>query len=145
MSENFYEVELRNALQSVMELKHIRGVGDSAPLFARLTAAYPSFGSKIDWRRVPGSVERTEEDESRQTEQFKVFFNEVVEKSKLSGDVVYAGDSATDFALSGSLEHMGAALPELLMIPQHHYFIGAASCWCISLTTEDDMGFGFQP
>lgn len=107
--------------------------------------AYPASGSKIDWDRVPGSIERVEEDESLQSERFTAFFDEIVQRFRLAGDVVYVGDSATDFALAGSVECMRDALPETLAIPQHHYLIGPDSSWCLCFTMEGNMGFGFRP
>jgi hypothetical protein len=107
--------------------------------------AYPTLGSKIDWSRVPNSIERFEEDTTLQVERFVSFFDEVAQKFGLAGDVVYVGDSATDFALAGAMEHMKEALPELLGIPQHHYFIGSECSWCICFTMEGDMSFGFSP
>lgn len=145
MSGNFYEAELRKALHAAMASNRIREVGDSAPFFAQLMKSYPASGSKIDWSRVPDSIERTEEDPALQLDQFLSFFDEVVQKAGLVGDVVYVGDSATDFALAGSMERMREALPELLEIPQHHYLIGPESSWCMCFTMEGDMGFGFHP
>jgi hypothetical protein len=145
MSGNFYEAELRKALHAAIESHRIKELGDSAPVFAKLMTAYPASGSKIDWDRVPGSIERVEEEEALQAEQFTAFFDEVIQKFRLAGDVVYVGDSATDFALMGSLGCMREVLPELLAIPQHHYLIGPESSWCLCFTMEGDMGFGFRP
>jgi hypothetical protein len=145
MSGNFYEAELRESLRNEIESNRIREIGDSSAVFAQLAKVYPSSGSKIDWSRVPGSVERIEDEEVVQAEQFVRFLDEVIQKFHLSGDVVYVGDSATDFALTGSLECMRAAFPKLLAAPQHHYLIGPNSSWCVCITTEGDMAFGFRP
>lgn len=145
MSGNFYEAELRRALHAAMESSRIRELGDSSPFFAQLMNIYPAGGSKIDWGRVPGSVERFEEEGSIQAVQFAEFFDEVVRKFCLAGDVVYVGDSATDFALTGSLECVREVLPELLAVPQHHYLIGPECSWCMCFTMEGGMGFGFCP
>lgn len=145
MSGNFYEAELRKALRIEIESHRIRELGDSSSFFAQLAKAYPACGSKIDWGQVPGSIERVEEEEALQAEQFAKFFEEVVQRFRLSGDVVYVGDSATDFALGGSLESMREMLPELLTVPQHHYLIGPDFSWCVCFTMEGDMGFGFRP
>jgi hypothetical protein len=141
---NKYETEVRDVLRVLMEANRIRELGESSPFFAQISALYPLDGSKIDWRRVPGSVERSENDEDLHVEQFVGFFDEVTEKFRLAGDVVYVGDSATDFALGASIECMREALPNLLAIPQHHYLIGPESSWCMCFTMEGDMGFGFH-
>ena len=61
MSGNFYEAELRKALHAAMESRRVRELGDSSSFFAELMKTYPASGSKIDWGRVPGSIERVEE------------------------------------------------------------------------------------
>ncbi len=144
MNGNFYENELRKSLRKEIESHRIRELGESSPFFAQLAKAYPARGSKIDWGRVPGSIERVEEDEALQAQRFVKFFDEVVQRFQLSGEVVYVGDSATDFALIGSLECMRAVLPELLAVPQHHYLVGPDSSWCACFNMEGDMGFGFS-
>ncbi len=145
MSSNFYEAELRERLQIAFASCRVKEVGDSAPFFAQLMKTYPVRGSKIDWSRVPDSIERFEEEVERQAKLFMQFFSELIQRFHLAGDVTYVGDSATDFALAGSLEHITEVLPELLTIPQHHYLIGAEFSWCMCLTMEGDMGFGFRP
>lgn len=142
MSENFYEIELHRALRPAMVSRRLVSLGDSSAFFAQLAQAYPVSGSKIDWGRVPGAMERT--DEQHNIGEFTSFFDEVVLKCRLIGEVIYVGDSATDFALAGSVECMREALPELLAIPQHHYLIGPDTSWCMCFTMEGDMGFGFR-
>lgn len=101
MSANFYETELRKALKPDIQSGRLREIGESSMIFEQLARAYPTNGSKIDWARVPGAIERVEEQDALQAERFVEFFDEMVAKVDLSGDVVYVGDSATDFALEG--------------------------------------------
>lgn len=144
-SENFFESELRKSLRTAMVPGQIKEVGDSSVFFARLMDVYPARGSKIDWKSVPESIEQIEEDDSLQIERFLGFFDEIVQRNGLTGEVVYVGDSATDFALQAPLKIMREALSELLAIPQHHYLIGGESSWCMCFTMEGAMGFGFRP
>jgi len=137
-----YEDDLRLALKSEFDTGQIREVGDAADVLRLLSKAYPTSGSKIDWRRVPGAIESNEEDESRQIEQFAEFFDKMQLRFSLAGPVLYAGDSVTDFALEGSFEAIRRALPEIVEIPQHHYFIGPNCSWVLCMTMEGDMGFG---
>lgn len=137
-----YEDDLRLALKSQFDTGHIRDIGASAAVLASLSRAFPASGSKIDWRRVPGSIESSESDESLQRECFVRFFDDMHSRFALTGPVTYAGDSATDFALEGTVDAIRKALPSLLEVPQHHYFIGPNCSWCICLTMEGDMGFG---
>ena len=140
---NSYEDDLRRALKVEFESGNLRESGACGAVFSSLSKAFPAKGSKIDWAKVPGSVERTEHDEALQPLRFVDFFNEMRLRFSLSGTVVYVGDSATPFALEGSAAAMRRALPLLLEVPQHHYLIGSQCSWCICLTMEGDMGFGF--
>jgi hypothetical protein len=137
-----YEDDLRLALKSEFDANQIREIGNVATVFDLLSKAYPTNGSKIDWKRVPGAIECVEEDESLQLERFVEFFDEMRSRFDLVGPVLYAGDSATDFVLEGKIDAIRRVLPELVEVPQHHYFIGQNCLWCICLTMEGDMGFG---
>jgi hypothetical protein len=137
-----YEDDLRLALKAEFDAGDIREIGDAAHVFAQLSKTYPASGSKIDWKQVPGAIERTEEDESLQLERFVEFFDEMRSRFGLTGTVLYAGDSATDFVLEATVEVFRRALPEFIAIPQHHYFIGPDFSWCVCLSMEGDMGFG---
>lgn len=137
-----YEDDLRLALKAEFDAGQIREIGDAANVFGQLLKAYPASGSKIDWKRVPGAIERAEEDDSLQLDRFVEFFDEMRSQFKLTGTALYVGDSATDFALEGTVDAFRRALPELIEIPQHHYFIGQNCSWCMCLTMEGDMGFG---
>lgn len=143
MGENFYEAEIQRALEEDFSSGALKIIGDSSAIFEVLANSYPAAGSKIDWSEVPGSIRAFEESDSLQAGKFIEFFDEVVEKFSLSGDVVYVGDSATDFSIRAAIEKIREILPELLDIPQHHYFIGPDFSWCMCLTMEGDMGFGF--
>jgi hypothetical protein len=137
-----YEDDLRSALKTQFDTGELLDIGDAAAVFSSLSKAFPTSGSKIDWRYVPGSVESAEEEASLQHQRFAQFFDDVRSRFGLSGPVTYAGDSATDFALEGTLDAVREALPALLEVPQHHYFIGPGCSWCICFTMEGDMGFG---
>lgn len=137
-----YEEDIRQALKTEFDMGHLRVAGESDAIFSALAKIYPADGSKIDWKRVPGAIESVEEDESLQPIQFVEFFDEMCLRFGLKGTVQYVGDSVTDFALEGSIDAMRKALPVLITIPQHHYFVGPNSSWCMCMTMEGDMGFG---
>jgi hypothetical protein len=137
-----YEDDLRLALKPEFDAGQIREVGDAANVFGPLSKAYPTNGSKIDWKRVSGAIKSSEEDESVQIERFVEFFDEMRSRFDLAGPVLYVGDSATDFALEGTVEAIRRVLLELVEIPQHHFFIGPNCSWCLCMTMEGDMRFG---
>ena len=139
---NTYEDDVRSALKPQIDAGELRDVGDAATVFGSLSRAFPISGSKIDWMRVPGSVGSSEEDGSLQPQRFAQFFDEIQSTFGLTGPVIYAGDSATNFALEGAADAIRKALPTLLEVPQHHYFIGPGCSWCMCFTFEGDMNFG---
>lgn len=141
---NYFEDELRKMLTYELESGELRKIDDSTPIFSALMKSYPVSGSKIAWSKVQNSIERAETNLSIQSTSFIEFFVEMNEKFDLSGLVVYAGDSAIDFALEGSVDIMLRSLPKLLEVPQHHYFVGPGFSWCICLTMEGDMAFGLS-
>ncbi len=136
-----YDEELRNALKAEFAAGHLYEVGDCTAVFSALANRFPPSGSKIDWASIPNSIEDCEGDAARQPERFSEFFDEMCRRFRLEGPVLYVGDSSTDFTLEGSTAAMRRAVPELLQIPQHHYFVGPDCSWCISMTMEGDMAF----
>ncbi|WP_024513228.1 hypothetical protein [Bradyrhizobium sp. ARR65] len=136
-----YEQDIRRALKAELGSGCLREIGPAEDIFDLLRKAYPLSGSKIDWRLVPGAVECTAGDGLKQISRFLRFFDEMCSRFELSGPVIYVGDSATEFALAGSLETMRRVSSVLIEIPQHHYFVGPNASWCICLTMENDLDF----
>ena len=137
-----YQDEIRQALKPELDAGHLRELGHAADMFALLTKTYPAIGSKIDWKRIPGAIERIETDQFVQSARFAEFFDEMCALFALKDPVIYVGDSATDFSLAGSISSIRRILPMLLQIPQHHYFVGPNGSWVMCMTMEGDMGFG---
>jgi hypothetical protein len=145
MKENLYEVNLRKMLRMSTEPLSIKSIGDSSPVFEQLMKIFPVIGSKIDWDHVPGSIQQNEKVDDFQLPRFISFFDEVVQKFRLAGEVIYVGDSVTDFALEGPIDCIREVLVEVLAIPQHHYFVSPNFAWCMCFTMEGDMSFGIAP
>lgn len=139
-----YEDDLRQALAEEISAGNLTELDASDQVFALLSEKFPVFGSKIDWKNVPFSIEAHEADTTFHSERFEEFFDEMCLKHSLVGSVLYAGDGAADIALEGALDVMRRALPAILDIPQHHYFVETHGRWCICLTMEGDMAYG-QP
>jgi hypothetical protein len=143
LGENFYESEIRDHFKRLFDSGELRSIGGSLEIFQKIAGVYPVVGSKIDWNRVPRSVGCAESRDDFQIERFVGFFNEVIAKFSLSGGVIYVGDGLTDFALIGDISVIQKILPKLIEIPQHHYIVDYGCSWCICLTMEGDMDFGF--
>lgn len=142
MNDNFYDAELREALRGKFNSGKLKDVGDSLLYFEKLEAGYPVVGSKIEWSKLSGSIERFASNDALEMREFLEFFDEVVEGMRLSGDVIYMGDGLTDSALSGDIECFREVLPLLLETPQHHYLVAEDFSWCMCFTMEGGMAFG---
>jgi hypothetical protein len=129
---SIYEEEIWKALKTEIDSGRLKEAGAANDIFELLTRNYPVSGSKIDWKRVPGSIEYYEEDRAREPTRFVEFFDEMCARFGLNGLVLYAGDGPMDFALAASTVDMRRALPVLLDVPQHHYFVGPNASWCIA-------------
>jgi len=106
-----------------------------------LERTFPISGSKIEWIKLPKRATKSAERDP----DFVSFFGEIASEYQLFGDVIYIGDSLTDFALKLNINTMADAIPFLIEIPQHHYFIDLEYRWCICLSMEGDMDFGTSP
>ena len=137
-----YENEIRQALKTEIDSGRLKEAGAANDIFELLTKNYPVSGSKIDWKRVPDSIEHYEEDRSREPTRFVEFFDEMCARFGLNGLVLYIGDGLTDFALAASIADMRQALPVLFEVPQRHYFVGPNASCCMCMTMEGDMAFG---
>lgn len=144
MKFNHYENDILSKLHDSMEHGDIRLAGDAIPYFSGLSNHFPIGGNGIDWERVPGAVVQVAKIGSGSVQNFIDFFRVATSHLDVSGDVVFVGDGATDFAVSGSIAAMMAALPVLFDVPQHNYLIGPNYSWCALLSFEGDMAFGMR-
>ena len=58
-----YEDHIREALKEEINAGRLKEAGAADDIFQLLAKNYPLSGSKIDWKRVPGSIEFSEEDQ----------------------------------------------------------------------------------
>lgn len=136
-----YEDDVRLFLQEKFQSGELVEISQSDFVFDLLGRRYPVLGSKIDWKRLPDSIVKSLGCDGSIALEFSGFFNDVCRKENLDGHVFYVGDSATDFAIKGSVSSISESLKVLLEIPQHHYFVGENGDWCMCVTMEGDMAF----
>lgn len=140
-----YDDDLRVALDGEFSDNRLREVGDGTAEFALLAQAFPTLHSRIDWGRVPGAITFELADDESAHELIQQFIVSLQGKYDLVGPVTFVGDSATGVALQGEIGTFVRILKLLLEVPQHHYFVGAGARWCLCITFEGDVGFGFSP
>lgn len=143
IEENYWDQQTRSALAPALESGQLTIIDENDVLFAGLRAAFPIKGSKIEWSAVPGSTHLFSE--GGKQEDYEQFFNANASKAGLKTRAYYLSDSALDFAIAGDVGSFGQWLPVILDNPMHHYFCARDFSWCMALTMEGDMNFGFRP
>jgi hypothetical protein len=141
--ESYWDRQVRRALAPALGRGELRIVDDADALFGRLQSAYPVQGTKIDWSEVPGSFSLNSQG-SKQAD-FEEFFRENAPRMGLDTPAYYLSDSALSFAIAGSVRCIDQELRAILDNPEHHYFTAEDFSWCMALTMEGDMDFGFRP
>lgn len=139
-----FEEELLADLDTFVKAGDVSVEESSEAYFGRLAEVFPLGGSKINWDQVSGSIVDTNSNINDVTEWVN-FFNEIVEKKGLGGNLVYVNDSAIECALTMSVDILKQCIKQILEYPDHHYFIGEDYAWCMTFTMEGDMTFGFNP
>lgn len=142
---NSYEDDLMQFFANDIAAGNIVVLPDSTEYFMKLAAKFPFQGSKIDWEALPGSIEQMERRPRFQMEAFVHFFCNITTDCNLEGDIVYMGDSVTDFALKSRKEIFENFLRKIFEVPQHHYFVAVDFSWCMVFTFEGDMSFSRAP
>lgn len=140
---NNIDDELRLSLRSDETIDRFNFIASSRELFLSLMTLYPHSGSKIDWSELPGAIEEFEPNPDLHSLRFSAFFDDMCLQFGLSGSITYVGDSATDGAFEGSVGAFQKVLGVIFDIPQHHYFVGPNFAWCMCMTMEGDMAFGY--
>lgn len=101
-------------------------------------------GSKIDWLQSNMHYSKESNNESLLTDA-SLFITELKEKYLNNNvPVIYIGDSLTDFGYQFEIKDIEQFLVYFLDIPQHHYFIPLEGDWCLCISFENYLDFGFS-
>ncbi len=137
-----FEKELICDLDKIIDISKIYIEKSNDKYFANLAKIFPVLGSKINWKKVPESIE-----EDVQSDDFLsqiIFFKKICEKFNLSEECIVIGDSAIDIAMLMSIDVLNLCLMKIIEIPQHLYVVSKDYSWCFSFTMEGNMAFGFS-
>lgn len=143
--QSTFETELRVALASPVKAGLIEIIPQSDEVAARISTAFPFYGSKIDWRATKGHFSAREAARDRE---FAVFFDFFDRRSRELGRetvAYYLNDNQIDCSLRASLWTFSRHLQPIIGVPGHHYFLAYDLSWCMALTMEGDMDFGYAP
>jgi hypothetical protein len=115
------------------------------PIADFLSDTFEWAGSKIDWgKSINHSYHKLTSNKGVWPALVLAFINkhDLVCSSK---EIFYINDSSLDFALRISAEQFNSTLILLINnVPQHHYFFDTEAKWCLSITSEGYVDFGFS-
>lgn len=101
-------------------------------------------GSQIDWSQTNKHCSKESDNESLPTDA-RLFITELKEKYLNNNvQVMYIGDSLTEFGYQFDTKDIEKLLVYFLNIPQHHYFIPLEGDWCLCISYENYLDFGFS-
>lgn len=101
-------------------------------------------GSRIDWLQTYNHSSKESNNQSLLSDVSR-FIAELKEKHlNKNVQVMYIGDSLTDFGYQFELKDIEKLIVYFLEIPQHHYFIPLEGDWCLCVTFENYLDFGFS-
>ena len=101
------------------------------------------LGSKIDWKKTYHHINAKYSDSTLIAESEQFIKN--LQESLLRKDekVVYISDGESNLVYTFDLNNILKLLPAFLSVPQHHYFMPLDCRWCICISTENHLDFGF--
>ncbi|MFE5473760.1 rhs-associated protein [Bacillus safensis] len=141
---NFYDEDLIKDLELQDLIKSVK-VHKNPEIYLTLIEQKFAFGgSKINWLQTNKHHSKSSNNESLLSDAL-LFITELKEKYLDNNlQVIYIGDNLTEFGYQFELKHLEELLVYLLDIPQHHYFISLKGDWCICISFENDLDFGFS-
>ena len=113
-----------------------------------LSDAFEWIGSKINWSKTNGykslALQGDYSDWIGQIEKF-IYVNNIDDLILHGHNIYYINDSSLGFAISITPENFYEFLELAIKnIPQHHYFFNDENRWCIVISSEGYIDFGFS-
>ena len=129
---------MRNLYESVKVLK------DIDKLIKLIEHHFLFNGSRINWCQTEMHYHKKSNKESlfADTKEFIVELREKYLKDNVN--VIYLGDNLTEYGYQFDLGDIDQHIDYLLGIPQHHYFVPKDVNWCICISFESYLDFGFS-
>lgn len=112
-------------------------------VYELISQRYPFYGTKIHFSQLDGNLHQKAGQDL--VSDVKKFISEVAEVNKINMEtpVIYVGDDLTENCYKTTLENIMKILPLILTFPQHHYIIPNNADWCLFVSFEDELKFGF--
>ena len=102
-------------------------------------------GSRIDWSQIDRHMSEELNDEYLLAG-LRQFISKIKENHLIDKEVelIYFGDSLTEYGYKFELRDIEQIIVHLLEIPQHHYFVPVQGDWCLCVSYEYYIDFGFS-
>ncbi|GLF90793.1 hypothetical protein Saga11_20520 [Bacillus safensis] len=141
---NSYDEDLIKDLELKDLLKSVKVHKNPEIYLDVIEQKFDFAGSKIDWLQTNKHHSKSSNNESLLPDAL-LFITELKEKYLDNNlQVIYIGDNLTEFGYQLELKHLEELLVYFLDIPQHHYFISLEGDWCICISYENYLDFGFS-
>ncbi|WP_238083334.1 MULTISPECIES: type IV secretion protein Rhs [Pseudescherichia] len=113
-----------------------------------LSDSFEWIGSKINWSKTTMhkslNLKGNYSDWLGQVNKF-IHANNINSEISHSDQIYYINDSSLDFSISIKPEQFHPFLKMAIEnIPQHHYFFNRKTRWCIVISSEGYIDFGFS-
>ena len=123
---------------------HVKVLIDPAEFLDTFERKFVFDGSKIDWTLTDNHCTGESNNESLLQDAIH-FINRIKEKYlNNSTRVLYIGDRLTEYGYLFELKDLDKILICILDIPQHHYIFPEGCEWCLCISTENYLDFGFS-
>lgn len=118
-------------------------VSDPEEVYDLISSRYPFYGTKIHFSKLEGS--RYKKSGGNLLNDVREFVDTVTTANNISiaTTVAYVGDDLTTKSYKTTLNNILRIMPLLLTFPQHHYIVPTDAIWCIFISFECDLEFGF--
>ena len=124
--------------------KYVKVINNPEVYVNLINQNFEFSGTKIDWSQTYKHYYKESDDESLLTDAIQ-FINELKEKYLTNNiQVIYIGDGLTEYGYQFALNDIEKLLVCFLDFPQHHYFIPLNCDWCICITKQNDLDFGYS-
>ncbi|WP_353855161.1 rhs-associated protein [Bacillus sp. Bos-x628] len=141
---NTYDEDLIKDLELKDLLNCVKVNKDPEIYLDLLEQKFEFDGSKIDWLQTKNHYSMNSNNESLLPDAL-LFITELKEKYLDNNlQVIYIGDNLTEFGYQFELKHIEELLVCFLDVPQHHYFISLEGDWCMCISYENYLDFGFS-
>ncbi|EKF33716.1 hypothetical protein [Bacillus xiamenensis] len=141
---NTYDEDLIKDLELKDLLNCVKVNKDPEIYLDLLEQKFEFDGSKIDWLQTKNHYSMNSNNESLLPDAL-LFITELKEKYLDNNlQVIYIGDNLTEFGYQFELKHIEKLLAYFLDVPQHHYFISLEGDWCMCISYENYLDFGFS-